>query len=99
MTCAKTALFRGSNDSLALAEAAPPNTVAVLQYESAALETATLPVQIERRLLRLTREKDGFSTAPVKDGEALRTDALYLDEITLQPAAGARAANRSNTIC
>jgi uncharacterized protein YfaS (alpha-2-macroglobulin family) len=47
-------------------------------------------VRIERRILLLKQEKKGFSTSPVKDGEALRTDALYMDEITLTPAANAR---------
>lgn len=75
---------------LQLAEAAPAGTVAVLQYESRAPEAHALPVRIERRILLLKQEAKGFSTRPVKDGDALRTDALYMDEVTLTPAAGAR---------
>ncbi|QYF93542.1 alpha-2-macroglobulin family protein [Massilia sp. PAMC28688] len=75
---------------LQLTEAAPAGTVAVVQYESRAPETHKLAVKVERRILMLTPDKDGFETTVVKNGEALRTDALYMDEITLTPAAGAR---------
>ena len=75
---------------LQLAQAAPAGTVAVVQYESRAAETHTLPVRVERRILRLKQGKEGFSTETMKDGEALRTDELYLDEVTLTAAAGAR---------
>jgi uncharacterized protein YfaS (alpha-2-macroglobulin family) len=75
---------------LQLGEAAPAGTVAVLQYDSRALETHALPVKVERRILRLTQEDKGFSATPVKNGEALRTDALYMDEVTLTPTAGAK---------
>ncbi|MET3133021.1 uncharacterized protein YfaS (alpha-2-macroglobulin family) [Oxalobacteraceae bacterium GrIS 1.11] len=81
---------KGVPSELQLAVAAPANTVAVIQYDSRSAETHALPVQVERRILLLTQESDGFSTTPVKDGEALRTDALYLDEVTLKPAAGAK---------
>ncbi len=75
---------------LQLAQAAPAGTVAVLQFESRAAETHNLPVRVERRILRLKQAKDGFTTETMKDGEALRTDELYLDEVVLTPAAGAR---------
>jgi uncharacterized protein YfaS (alpha-2-macroglobulin family) len=73
---------------LQLAAAAPAGTVAVLQYDSRAAETPALPVTVERRILRMKRVKAGYETEPVKAGEALRTDELYLDEIRLKPAAG-----------
>jgi alpha-2-macroglobulin len=75
---------------LQVAEAAAPGTAAVIQYESHAPEAHALAVKVERRILRLTRETKGFSATPVKNGEALRTDALYMDEVTLTPAAGAK---------
>ncbi|NHZ34050.1 alpha-2-macroglobulin family protein [Massilia rubra] len=89
------ALFRwqpvkGVPTQLQLAEAAPENTVAIIQYDSREAETHTLPVKIERRLMRMEQKDKTFSPVPVKNGEALRTDALYLDEITLTPAAGAK---------
>ncbi len=77
-------------DALALAAAAPAGTVAVVQYESRAAETATLPLAVERRILRMKRGNDGYAMELVKPGEALRTDELYLDEIRLKPAAGAQ---------
>ncbi|CUI08844.1 alpha-2-macroglobulin family protein [Massilia antarctica] len=89
------ALFRwqpakGAPSQLQLAEAPPANTVAVIQYESRATEAHALPVKIERRLMRMEQKDKDFTPVPVKNGEALRTDALYMDEITLTPAAGAK---------
>ncbi|WP_432380590.1 alpha-2-macroglobulin family protein [Duganella sp. P38] len=75
---------------LRLSGAAPAGTVAVVQYESRVAEAPSLPVGIERRILRMKQGKGGYTTELVKPGEALRTDELYLDEITLKPAAGAR---------
>lgn len=77
--------------SLQLEGAAPAGMVAVLQYESRAPLASSLPVQVERRILRLLPGEGGYRLQPVKPGEALRTDALYMDEITLKPGAGARA--------
>ncbi len=70
-----------------LAAAAPAGTVAIVQYDSRAAENAALPVTVERRILRMKAAKGGYETEPVKAGEALRTDELYLDEIRLKPAA------------
>lgn len=75
---------------LQLSEAAPAGSVAVVQYDSRAPETHKLAVRVERRILLLTPDKVGFEATPVKGGEALRTDALYMDEVTLTPAANAR---------
>jgi len=76
---------------LAAASAAvPAGSVAVVQYESRATEAATLPVAVERRILRMKSGKDGYTTELVKPGEALSTGELYLDEITLKPAGGAK---------
>ncbi len=83
-------LWRGASGGpkqLQLLEAPAAGAVAVVRYESSAPETHALPVRVERRLLLLTQDKDVFETTPVKIGEALRTDAIYLDEITLTPAA------------
>ncbi|MEO7497214.1 MAG: alpha-2-macroglobulin [Massilia sp.] len=70
--------------------AAPAGTVAVVQYDSRALEAHALPVAIERRILRMKAGKGGYTTELVKPGEALSTTELYMDEITLAPAAGAK---------
>lgn len=75
---------------LAAGSAAPADTVAVLQYESRAAEAQSLPVTIERRILKMVQGKAGYTTELVKSGEALSTDALYLDEITLKAAPGAK---------
>ncbi|SEO62962.1 hypothetical protein SAMN05428959_11335 [Duganella sp. CF517] len=84
---------KGVPDMLRLAAAsgaAPAGTVAVVQYESRAAEAQALPVAIERRILRMKQGKGGYTTELVKPGEALSTDELYLDEITLKAAPGAR---------
>ena len=78
-------------DRLRIAAAgAPAGTVAVVQYDSHAAETQTLPVTVERRILRMKAGKGGYTTELVKPGEALSTDALYLDEITLKAAPGTK---------
>lgn len=76
---------------LQLAQAAPAGTVAMLQFDSRAPQTGDLPVQVQRRILRLTPSGSGYSLQPLTANEALRTDELYLDEVTLKPAAGTRA--------
>jgi hypothetical protein len=83
---------KGVPDQLRLTAgaAAPAGTVAVVQYDSRAAEAQALPVAIERRILRMKQGKDGYTTELVKSGEALSTDELYLDEITLKPAANTR---------
>lgn len=79
----------GRPERLRLAQAAPAGTVAVLEYESRAPQARTLPVAVKRRILRLVAGKDGYRAVPVKPNEALRTDQLYMDEITLSPGAKA----------
>jgi uncharacterized protein YfaS (alpha-2-macroglobulin family) len=71
------------------AQSASGNTVAIIQYESRALETPALPVQVQRRILRMIQDPEGFTTELLGDKDKLRTDELYLDEIVLKPAAGA----------
>jgi uncharacterized protein YfaS (alpha-2-macroglobulin family) len=73
---------------LHLAQAVPAGTVAVVQYDSRAAEAHTLPVTIERRILRMRRGDKEYSMEPLKPGEALRTDELYMDEIKLKPDSG-----------
>lgn len=75
---------------LAAGSAAPAGTVAVVRYDSRAAEAQALPVAIDRRILRMKQGKGGYATELVKPGEALSTDELYLDEITLKTAAGSK---------
>jgi uncharacterized protein YfaS (alpha-2-macroglobulin family) len=75
---------------LRLVRPAPAGTVAMVQYESRAAEAHALPVVVERRILRMKQDGAGYRTEQLKPGEALRTDELYMDEITLTPAPGAR---------
>ncbi|WUR13551.1 alpha-2-macroglobulin [[Empedobacter] haloabium] len=75
---------------LRVAGAIPAGTTAIVQYDSRAAESSTLAVTVERRILRMVRGSDGYKTELVKAGAALRSDELYLDEIRLKPAAGAR---------
>ncbi len=72
------------------AAGAPAGTVAVVQYDSHAAEAPTLPVTVERRILRMKAGKGGYTTELVKPGETISTDALYLDEITLKAAPGSK---------
>jgi uncharacterized protein YfaS (alpha-2-macroglobulin family) len=81
---------KGQPDRLRLAQAASAGMVAMVQYESRAAEPHALPVVVERRILRMKKESAGYRTEVVKPNETLRTDELYMDEITLKPAPGAR---------
>ncbi|MDR0578083.1 MAG: alpha-2-macroglobulin family protein [Candidatus Accumulibacter sp.] len=80
--------------SLRLENAPARGTVAILRYEAGEdAPRTTLPVTLERRLFRLERRdfKDGkasYRAAPVKDGEALSTQELYLDELRLESSRG-----------
>jgi len=69
---------------------------AVIGYESSEIGKSTLPIQIERRFYRLVRESDTNLSARIDGGESteydlilvpanseLRTNELYLDQITL----------------
>ncbi|NRR29441.1 alpha-2-macroglobulin family protein [Oxalobacteraceae bacterium] len=79
---------KGVPAQLDLAQA-PAGMVAVLQYDSRVAEASSLPVQLQRRIVRLNMGKDGFTPVALGAGEALRTDQLYMDEITLTAAPGA----------
>jgi uncharacterized protein YfaS (alpha-2-macroglobulin family) len=78
---------KGLPDRLHLAQAAAAGTVAVVQYETRAPDAHALPVLIVRRILRLKQDKEGYRAEPLKPDEALHTDELYMDEITLKSAA------------
>ncbi|WP_229208190.1 alpha-2-macroglobulin [Duganella sp. Root198D2] len=71
-------------EQLKLAQAAPAGTVAIVQYDSRAVEQHALDVGIERRILRIKAGSKGYTMELVKPGEALRTDELYMDEIKLK---------------
>lgn len=74
-------------------KAAPPRPIAALvSYESADVPNSKpLPLQLKRDLYRLVPAAGGgFLLLPVQDGDALHTDALYLDEIRLSPNGGGR---------
>jgi uncharacterized protein YfaS (alpha-2-macroglobulin family) len=66
----------------------PPGTVAVVQYESAAVQAHALPVLIERTILRIEAGPAGYRAVPLRDGEAFNTSALYLDQISLRSTNG-----------
>jgi alpha-2-macroglobulin len=65
---------------------------AVLNYDSVQPNTtSTLPAQLERKLYLLKKQSDGsFETSPLDAGDAVTTDGLYLDEITLTPTQALR---------
>ncbi|MDR1229214.1 MAG: alpha-2-macroglobulin family protein [Azoarcus sp.] len=67
---------------------APARLTAILRYESEERGESALPVDIARKLYRLERRefKKGvasYAAVPVKPGEKLSAQALYLDEIRL----------------
>lgn len=59
---------------------------ALIRYESTVSESPALPVGIDRKLYHLSFAKgSGYAAEPVKDGAALKSGQLYLEEITLTP--------------
>ena len=65
---------------------APANAQLTVRYQSSQGPQVKLPVTVQRRLYRLEMGDKAFTPHLVKPGEALRTDALYMDEVTLQSA-------------
>jgi alpha-2-macroglobulin len=63
---------------------APANAQLVVRYESSQGPRVNLPVTLQRRLYRLEASDKTFTQHLVKPGEALRTDTLYMDEVTVQ---------------
>ncbi len=63
--------------------AVPAGTSLSLRYNSYAPDKANLPMTLKRQLFLLERDGKGYRAKPVAAGDALRTDGLYLDEVTL----------------
>jgi uncharacterized protein YfaS (alpha-2-macroglobulin family) len=61
---------------------------AVVSYDSSVVSNkSTLPAQLKRQLFLLEKQKDGsFEPSEVGRGDAVRTDALYMEAIELTPA-------------
>lgn len=92
--------------SLTLVQAPAKPLTAYVQYESANQETGQLAVQVERKLYHMVStgnvsSDDGssgkgagsaqhFDMSPLSDGDAVKSNELYLEEITLTPAGGTR---------
>lgn len=60
---------------------APANAQVVVRYQSSQGPQVKLPATVTRTLYRLEGDGKVFKLRPVKAGEALSTEALYLDEI------------------
>lgn len=54
-----------------------------VRYQSAQTPKGKLPATLKRQLFRLEAKDGVYTPVPLKPGEALRTDALYLDEVTV----------------
>lgn len=77
--------------TLTLTAAPVKPLAAYVTFESALPAAKSLPVRLDRRLYRLTANADGaFARTEVRDGEAVSTDELYLDEIRLAPNGNGR---------
>lgn len=79
-----------------LAFSAPPeaNQVAIIRFNSKANTKNALPIGVTRNLYRLEpsgkstdKSEIGFKVVPVKEGETLQSNRLYVDEIVLTPKA------------
>ncbi|HEY2993127.1 MAG TPA: alpha-2-macroglobulin [Methylomirabilota bacterium] len=82
----------GRPSTLELTTAPARPITAVVRYESAEPETHRLPVAIVRRLYHLApgAAQLDFHAEPVMPGAALDGKELYLEEVTLLPAANTR---------
>lgn len=78
--------------ALNLARAPSTPVQAALRYTAYEPEVGRLPVSLTRRLYKLVPGDKGleFTAQPVAPDEALSTNILYMDELTLAPASGQR---------
>lgn len=75
---------KGVPSFLTLSGAQPPLLSATINFQSAQAPTTALPVEISRKLLRLVPSDKPFSFSLEEVGnQALSTDNLYLDVVTL----------------
>ncbi len=83
--------------ALILQQAASKPLTAFVQYESASQESAQLDVKVERKLFRMVAEGSSsgeagsalkFEMKEQADNDAVKSNELYLEEITLTPANG-----------
>ena len=76
-----------SSDAKTLPKEVATTFNAVLNYDSAQPNTrSTLPAALTRQLFLLKKQKNGTFEATLLDaGDAVTTDGLYLDQITLTP--------------
>jgi alpha-2-macroglobulin len=73
--------------TLALGQRGPAGTRAVVQFESTMDEGLRSSTQLDRRLYRVTRSKDGgYALHEVDEATPLSTKDLYLDEVTVTPS-------------
>jgi len=92
--------------ALSLAQVPAKPLTAYVQYESASQETGQLAVQVQRKLYHMVSKgnvssDDGssgkgagsaqqFDMSPLADDEAVKSNELYLEEITLTPTGDTR---------
>ncbi|MCB6184355.1 alpha-2-macroglobulin family protein [Leeia sp. TBRC 13508] len=63
---------------------------ALVRYQTNEVEKSKLPIQVSRKLYELVPESESlsFKVKEVTEGTALSSDALYVDEVVLQPKSG-----------
>jgi uncharacterized protein YfaS (alpha-2-macroglobulin family) len=87
--------------SLSLVQAPAKSLSAYVQYESASQEPAQLAVNIERKLFRMEVKSEGgsgdgaerrqqFDLSQLAYDDTVKSNELYLEEVTLTPANGTR---------
>ncbi len=77
---------------LRLSAAPGQPTSAVVQFESAQVESPALAARVTRRLYRVRKLAAGYQRTPLGDAGGFATDGLYLDEVRLTPEAPLRHA-------
>jgi uncharacterized protein YfaS (alpha-2-macroglobulin family) len=82
----------GVPGALALPVAPPPDTVAIVRYESAEPEAHRLAVTIARRLYRLSPDGKGgeMRATLIDEARGLSARDLYVEEVTVTPQPGSR---------
>ncbi len=77
----------GLPTSVALSGEVPAGSELLVRYRSAESSAGTLPVTVQRTLYRLEPLSDGsgFNAVALKSGDALQSNALYVDEFILTP--------------
>lgn len=70
-------------------QGAPAGVRATVRFEATAVDAPRASTRIERQLYRVVKRENAYELRSVPEGQALSTNELYLDEVTVVPGTAA----------